>query len=538
MALKIDEAPLVINAAFAQTLALKRSAGLETVACWQTDAQWQPELREQLDALFAHRVLFATASATDARAASALLMSEYSDQMRAGDDELARLASPDVRLHLPRHTALASWTTARGRERPFIATTIPLALDRDRIEWHRQEQARRGGRALPEPEPPPELAIAAVQSPPPILQPPPRSVQSPANAAPSTALEPVASHRELQAMDAARRVRWLPVPAARARPSIDPNDVAVLAFLTGARCASTTQIHRACHAGRAMTTTQRALKRLADAGLIARFQLHRDDGGGIPQCVTVTADAIAALGVSDRRAPALGDHELDRLRRDVHTTGWLLALEAHAGAAMGEVLGPGRATLAPLEGVTPQALVLADGARPRDFLATGEDGARAPAERFAPLRPHAVVEFAGVSDLLVFWDGSDVLATLERVDHLLGGWWRGLDRYRRHGGPPAVVVVCDSRARSLEVAALADRLLSSAIARIGRSPARWERPGRDGVRIADEGDLHRGDFSAWAVPPLPPALRDGADADAAPSRVPIVALGEQVFRTGMQPPWR
>jgi hypothetical protein len=60
VALKVDEAPLAINAAFAQTLALKRSAGLETVACWQTDAQWEPELREQLDALFAHRVLFAT----------------------------------------------------------------------------------------------------------------------------------------------------------------------------------------------------------------------------------------------------------------------------------------------------------------------------------------------------------------------------------------------------------------------------------------------------------------------------------------------
>jgi hypothetical protein len=34
VALKIDEAPLVINRGFAQTMALKRSAGLETVACW------------------------------------------------------------------------------------------------------------------------------------------------------------------------------------------------------------------------------------------------------------------------------------------------------------------------------------------------------------------------------------------------------------------------------------------------------------------------------------------------------------------------
>ena len=140
VALKVDEAPLAINAAFAQTLALKRSAGLETVACWQTDAQWEPELRDQLDALFAHRVLFATASAADARAGSALLMSEFSDRVRAGDEQLATVASPDVRLHLPRHTALASWTTPGGRERPFIATTLPLPLDRARIDWHAAAQ--------------------------------------------------------------------------------------------------------------------------------------------------------------------------------------------------------------------------------------------------------------------------------------------------------------------------------------------------------------------------------------------------------------
>ena len=71
VALKVDEAPLVLNRGFAETLALKRSAGLETVACWQTEAQWQErEVRDQLDALFAHRVYFATASVADARAAA------------------------------------------------------------------------------------------------------------------------------------------------------------------------------------------------------------------------------------------------------------------------------------------------------------------------------------------------------------------------------------------------------------------------------------------------------------------------------------
>ena len=68
VALKVDEAPLVLNRGFAETMALKRSAGLETVACWQSDAQWTDrEVRDQLDALFAHRVYFATASAREAQ---------------------------------------------------------------------------------------------------------------------------------------------------------------------------------------------------------------------------------------------------------------------------------------------------------------------------------------------------------------------------------------------------------------------------------------------------------------------------------------
>ena len=85
VALKVDEAPLVLNRGFAETMALKRSAGLETVACWQTDSQWiDKDVRAQLDALFAHRVYFATASVHDARLAAELAMAEFSDMVRPG----------------------------------------------------------------------------------------------------------------------------------------------------------------------------------------------------------------------------------------------------------------------------------------------------------------------------------------------------------------------------------------------------------------------------------------------------------------------
>src|SRR5271168_5402490 len=147
IALKVDEAPLVLNRGFAETMALKRSAGLETVACWQADAQWTDrEVRDQLDALFAHRVYFATASARDARAAVELTMAEFSDTVRPGVRHLSTLGHPDVRLHLPRHHAIASWTTQDGRQAPFIARTIPLRVDHARLAVHAARQLERGGR--------------------------------------------------------------------------------------------------------------------------------------------------------------------------------------------------------------------------------------------------------------------------------------------------------------------------------------------------------------------------------------------------------
>jgi hypothetical protein len=147
VALKVDEAPLVLNRGFAETMALKRSAGLETVACWQTEAQWtEREVREQLDALFAHRVYFATASVRDARAAVGLTMAEFSDSVRPGLEHISTLGHPDARLHLPRHHAIVSWSTPGGRQAPFVAETIPLRVDAERVALHAARQAERGGR--------------------------------------------------------------------------------------------------------------------------------------------------------------------------------------------------------------------------------------------------------------------------------------------------------------------------------------------------------------------------------------------------------
>jgi hypothetical protein len=156
VALKVDEAPLVLSRGLLDTLALKRSVGLEIVASWQTDAQWADrDVRRQLDALFAHRVYFATPSIEDARNAAKLMMAEFSDVVRPDIRNLSALGRPDVRLHLPRHRALVSWVTLAGRQPPFVAETLPLEVDAQRMAHHAARQTERAARGcddLPRPD--------------------------------------------------------------------------------------------------------------------------------------------------------------------------------------------------------------------------------------------------------------------------------------------------------------------------------------------------------------------------------------------------
>ncbi len=263
VALKVDEAPLVLNRGFAETMALKRSAGLETVASWQTDAQWtELEIRDQLDALFAHRVHFATASARDARRSVELTMAEFSDTVRPGIANLSALGRPDARLHLPKHHAIVSWTTPEGRQAPFVAQTIPLRVDEQRVRAQASRQHERGGRPLTdltqprwdrpvEPLPPgpplapsPERAIVAGTAVP--CAPPVRRRVAPADRDPKPAEEgtraspdsagarcpadpagtrrppaPAESYRELVELDRAQSVRWAHMEGRLSRGSVD-----------------------------------------------------------------------------------------------------------------------------------------------------------------------------------------------------------------------------------------------------------------------------------------------------------------------------
>jgi protein involved in plasmid replication-relaxation len=355
---------------------------------------------------------------------------------------------------------------------------------------------------------------------------------------PDSAQPTPASYAELLALDEANRMRLLPCARPATRRA-SPADRETLAWLAGARCALSSQVHRRVNPQRSLTVTQRLLKSLADGGLIARFQLHREDGGGIPMGCAVTEAAIELLAVTGRSAPELCEAALEHLRADVHVVGWLLALEAAAGDAVIEVLGPGRAAIVP--GVRePKGLEPGAQLRIRDLLHSAPDGSRTPVERFVPLRPSAAVSLRSVDmrpggDLLIVADSGGSSALLETCDHLLSGWWRSVERFRRAGGPPAVVVICADRALALAQVGLADRLLSGCLAQIGVPPQQWARPGRAGIHFVAEEDLHRGLLTAWRVPALPPPLR--GDGLCTPLAVEFAQLPPVVNHDAAKPPW-
>lgn len=577
VALKVDEAPLVLNRGFAETMALKRSAGLETVACWQTDSQWtDPDVRAQLDALFAHRVYFATASVRDARDAASLMMAEFSDTVRPGIRNLSDLGRPDVRLHLPRHSAIVSWVTPEGRQAPFVAHTLPLHVDEQRVALHAWRQAERGGQYredLSQPHWERESRLPANRASEPAglssstqgKAPEPKSGTADrrsVGALPSTAAE---SYRELVSLNDVHSVRWAKTRVATASFEPEPLDIEILALVISMRHVLSSQIHRRFNNGRAATTTQRRLKRLSDAGLVARFQFHRRDGGGAPMCYSITpaglslcmkhggsrmGDTTTEQSHLDDRVAARSSRKDERLLRqachDVRVAGWALALERAlarrqlvlSGPEDSMIVPPSRSGPGERRMLGPSDLCLPGGRTPHDFLRTVAVDSRVEVERFQSIRPDVTLGVENGRELLVELDDrlpeGTGAAKLERYDHFLAGWSTQLQRYARPGAElPFVIFVCRDRKRARECARRADRVLTACRAYAGEYPSEWEYTGREHIVFVSERDAHEGLFCAWGVPRLPPEVRVaavGGDPSRRDPRIELRELGSDWMR--------
>jgi hypothetical protein len=384
---------------------------------------------------------------------------------------------------------------------------------------------------------------------------------------------PAGSYRELVELDRAQSVRWAKSVESPGR--LDPNalDLEILALIASMRHVLTSQLHRRFNPERAATTTQRRLKRLSDAGLVERFQLHRRDGGGVPMCYVITAAGVELLADSgwpelknDDRAGAValrgtpartsGERRLRQASHDAHVVGWALALARLDGGVWATLRGPAESVLSPSprsaqDGkalLSPGELRLPGGRTPHDFMRTAANGARVEVERFETIRPDATVELPAPEaetesdsprppaiDVLVELDDrlpiGRTAAKLERYDHFLAGWSAHTGRYgRRLDAVPVVVFVCRDRTRARRCATHADPILRSCRAYAGEYPADWDYPGRDLILFASERDVHEGLARAYGVPRLPPAVRVSAaggdpragEARAEPMEIPVM----------------
>lgn len=355
---------------------------------------------------------------------------------------------------------------------------------------------------------------------------------------------PSETYRELVELDLAHSVRWAKrVPSPRILDP-DPLDLRMLTLVACLRHVLSSQLHRRFNLGRAMTTTQRRLKRLSDAALVERFQFHRRDGGGVPMCYVITPAGLDLLQVAGSsgaepdsptmaveprgtRSAMANEQRLRQARRDVHAAGWALALAQARGDVDARLRGPDEGVLSPPLRSTPVGRValgpadlrLPRGRVPHDFLRTDGAGERSEVGRFETLRPDVIVELPGdgtalqpTSDVIVELDDrlptGRAAAKLERYDHFLTGWSAHTRRYgERHEAVPLVVFVCRDRARARACALAADSGLRACRAYAGEYPLDWDYPGRERTLFVSERDVHEGLMRAYGVPRLPPAVR-------------------------------
>ena len=109
-------------------------------------------------------------------------------------------------------------------------------------------------------------------------------------------------------------------------------------------------------------------------------------------------------------------------------------------------------------------------------------------------------------------------------DAFLTGWSLAHPRYQAQATRPAVLFVSPNNHAALACAREADELMTGRIGAMGAPAEHWYYAGRDHLFFAAEGDIHRGDLSALALPPQPRGLRERlmGDRELALSRVSVL----------------
>jgi hypothetical protein len=564
VALKVDEAHLVINESFADALATLRSAGLEVVAAWQYSEQIQdPKIRAGLMSLLRQRCMFSMGESEDAREMSRVAMSVYSDLIRDDAESRARLRlTPDTIVNLPNHFAVCSWISRGARVPAFLAKTMPLDLDETVVEHHLQQQRDRGCHVperLPDPMPdldwekPRELPTRAVvedadaggasggaaaeeggdeslRAAPVALgfDPGANSVNvDNERAAPAPPQLPE-TYTELD-LDNLRGITWdklTPLPADRRREPTN-RELEILGALWSYRFLFASQIHRRWWRGSSLRASQQALNQMAKAGWVRRFKLQTGERGAQQRVYCLNRQGFELGQERTGRSGSFIDPEAKwrepvatdarRILRSLRVNGWGMAFEHEAGNLLRNWRGPRAGRLEPprrrIRGewieIAPGEVVVGSGHKLRDFAAA----------KFETVTPDATLELSipiGEErlrfDLLVEFDmarsNAASIERLQRYDGLISGWSGMLDRYKMLGTPPVVLFVCEDEHRAMNLLRIADRAVTARLAKPGAEETEWPHPGRKGIFVAVERDMHLGSMQALQLPELPPDIRE------------------------------
>ncbi|HXE43790.1 MAG TPA: hypothetical protein VN635_01195 [Conexibacter sp.] len=554
LALKVDEAHLMINASFADALATLRSAGLEVVAAWQYGAQIEDEkIRSGMMSLLRQRCMFSMGEARDAREMSEIAMAVYTDMIREDTAARGRVRmTPDVFINMPNHHAMCTWIANGARAPSFIGQTIPMRPEEAIIEHHLEAQRERGG-YVPDrlPNPFPDVGpdpvgdarvlevVGAPAAPAPATPAPARDDgDEPGAEAGSGAPE---SYTELD-LDDVRGIVWDEVePLADAeRRDATPRELEILAALWDHRHLFASQIHRRWWADSSLRACQQALTRMTRDGWVRRFRFSVAEGGAQQRVYCISHAGFELLQRANVRGsdvdaetvwrePPSGDPRA--VLRDLHGNGWVLALHARLPKAVRGWRGPSASRIVP-----PRKRVQGDWIemRPSDIPLGNRRLHGCELQRLEQVTPGATVELrlgrgerAVRVELLIELDRSRGAVyneqKLRRYDLMLAGWFRMLDRYRSLGSPPVVVFVCEDERRALAYLRTADRAVTTRLARAGDPEAEWPSPARRHMLWVCERNVHEGSLSALALPELPPSVRRKlGDEKLTPRRVELI----------------
>lgn len=564
VALKVDEAHLILNESFADALATLRSAGLEVVAAWQYGDQITDEkIRSGMMSLLRQRCMFSMGESKDAREMSEIGMAVYSDLIK--DDQASRSrvrVTPDVIYNMPNHHCVCSWISDGARAPAFVAQTIPLETVDEVVGIHLAAQRERGC-YVPDvmPDPLPDLDWKGLRELPSEeifasngatatsneagspaeddgtvvaagvaldFDPTAASIDRSNERAPvRSAVELPETFTELD-IEGVTGLIWdrvTPTPAdSRHEPST--RELEILAALWSYRVLYATQIRRRWWGDSSLRAAQAGLNRMAKAGWVRRFKFQRQERGAQQRAYVLTRlgfdiaqERMGRHGTyihpeATWREPQLTDAR--RILRDLRVNGWVMAFEHRSGKVMRRWRGPRDSKLEPprkrIRGdwreLAPADIVVGANHKLRDYEPY----------KFESISPDATLELhipTGGSalrfDLLVELDrGRSAAASedrLRRYDGLISGWAGALDRYRTLGTPPTVVFVCDDERSALALLKIADRVVTARLAKPGTEETEWPHPARRNMFFVAERDIHLESLEALQLPELPPDLR-------------------------------